>query len=94
MEILTYIINFAIESPQNGLVVLGFFGVFGFFAPELPKGKSKSKGRKGRKAKMPKQNRARTVAKNATVQKPRQWATMPPITPDYIARVERMLRHR
>ena len=86
IELLTQILRFAAESPQNALVVIGFVGAFGMFAPKIPPPKaSETKRETPRNAKG---RKARTARKNRAVQKPKKqkkakvkgWFEAPPLS--------------
>lgn len=84
IELLTQILRFAAESPQNALVVIGFFGAFGMFAPKqsAPVERRETPRKKAQK-------RKRVVKKNLTPQKPKKqkkakadkWFEAPPLSP-------------
>ena len=88
IELLTQILRFAAESPQNALVVIGFVGAFGMFAPKqsapAPRRETPRKAAPKRRATARKN---RTVVKeNLTTQKPKNqkkakgWFEAPPLS--------------
>lgn len=90
LELLTQILRFAAESPQNALVVIGIFGAFGMFAPKMQPPKVSEQRRetprnaKGRKARTARKNRA-VVKKDLTTQKRNKakrndWFVPPPLS--------------
>ena len=94
LSLLSAAVSYAMESPQNFVVVCGFVGWVGLFVQPLPKRTyAKPTPSKGRKQK------AATNRKNRTVQpvkkaKPKKvkWAKPPKYTPEQLANIERMFR--
>jgi len=91
IELLIQILRFAAESPQNALVVIGFFGAFVMFAPKIPPPKASEtksetpRNAKGRKARTARKNRA-VVKKDLITQKrkkekPKGWFVPPTLSP-------------
>lgn len=86
IELITQILRFAAESPQNALVVIGFFGAFGMFAPKIPPPKASEPKRetprtaKGRKARTARKNRAVQKPKKQKKEKPKGWFVPPPLS--------------
>ena len=87
IELITQILRFAAESPQNALVVIGFFGAFGMFAPKMQPPKVSEPKRetprtaKGRKARTARKNRAVQKPKKQKKEKPKGWFVPPPLSP-------------
>ena len=86
IELLIQILRFAAESPQNALVVIGFFGAFGMFAPKMqPPKVSEQRRETPRNAKG---RGKRTARKVRAVQKPKKqkkakakgWFEAPPLS--------------
>lgn len=91
MELLTYIVNFAFESPQNGLIVVGFVGFFGWFAPPIstaPVKRTKRTNKGHKKTKRTKRTNTSVKVKNRKT----QWTKMHIPDAAEIYRVEEMFR--
>lgn len=85
IELLTQILRFAAESPQNALVVIGFVGAFGMFAPKIPppvreQRRETPRNAKGRKARTARKNRAVQKPKKQKKEKPKGWFVPPPLS--------------
>ena len=94
LSLLSAAVSYAMESPQNFVVVCGFVGWVGLFVQPLPKRTyAKPHPRKGRKRKAT-NRKTRTVQKPAKKAKPKKvkWAKPPKYTPEQLANIERMFR--
>lgn len=86
IELLIQILRFAAESPQNALVVIGFFGAFGMFAPKMQPPKVSEQRREtprnanGRKKRTARKNRAVQKPKKQKKEKPKGWFVPPPLS--------------
>lgn len=85
IELLIQILRFAAESPQNALVVIGFFGAFGMFAPKIPppvreQRRETPRNAKGRKARTARKVRAVQKPKKQKKAKAKGWFVPPPLS--------------
>ena len=95
LSLLSAAVAYAMESPQNFVVVCGFVGWVGLFVQPLPK----RTYAKPMPRKVGKRSTKRTNRKNRTVQpvkkaKPKKvkWAKPPKYTPEQLANIDRMFR--
>jgi hypothetical protein len=99
LSLLSAAVSYAMESPQNFVVVCGFVGWVGLFVQPLPKRTyAKPTPSKGRKQKAATNRKNRTVqpvkkakAKKETAKKT-EWTKPPIYTPADIFRIEEMFR--
>jgi len=96
LALISATISYAMESPQNFVVVCGFVGWVGLFVKPMERTvyKAKPTPRKGDKRKAATNRKTRTVQKPAKKAKPQKWAKPPKYTPRELDEIENYYRKR